>query len=191
MGVSNMGDPNIQVGIQTYRGYPNIWGDPNIQGPSKDMGVPKQTGGIQTYGGCLSIYLKSDHYQILSRKVEMRFCSSSGQNIGQYIRHPTASCSYQHTVQNSKEYFEKKWIKYAKLKKKSKMADVVQDYKKMFGCPLYIQNTKKACFVRLRGVHMLPYIWMLPVCKQQNESMFCPNKGASICPHTFGFPLYV
>ena len=38
-----------------------------------------------------SIYLISDHHQILSRK---RFCSSSGQNIGQYIRHIVAGCSY-------------------------------------------------------------------------------------------------
>ena len=40
----------------------------------------------------------------------------------------------------------------------------------MFGCPLYIHNTKKACFVRVRGIHMpqyiwmLPYVWMPPVC---------------------------
>ena len=34
----------------------------------------------------------------------------------------------------------------------------------MFGCPLYIHNTKKVCFVRL---------------------------GVSICTHTFGCPLYV
>ena len=59
----------------------------------------------------------------------------------------------------------------------------------MFGCPLCIHNTKKACFVRLRGctyathnlhvpiywIHPLyvlmpsyvwtpPYVWMSPVC---------------------------
>ena len=51
----------------------------------------------------------------------------------------------------------------------------------MFGCPLYIHNTKKACFVRLRGYPYAPihldavicldgplYVWMpsicLPVC---------------------------
>ena len=33
-----------------------------------------------------------------------------------------------------------------------------------FGCPLYINNTKKACFVRLRGCPYAPYIWMPPVC---------------------------
>ena len=32
----------------------------------------------------------------------------------------------------------------------------------MFGCPLYIHNTKKACFVRLRGCPYAPYIWMPP-----------------------------
>ena len=46
----------------------------------------------------------------------MRFCSSR-QNIGQYIGHLAGGCSYQHTEQNSKEYFEK-WIKYLNLKKK-------------------------------------------------------------------------
>ena len=70
----------------------------------------------------------------------------------------------------------------------------------MFRCPLYIHNTKKACFVRLRGcpyAHTFgcpnmfgcppvyldtplmfvlpPYVWMLPVCL-----------GAPI----FGHPLY-
>ena len=32
----------------------------------------------------------------------------------------------------------------------------------MFRCPLYIHNTNKACFVRLRGVHMPPYVWIPP-----------------------------
>ena len=119
-----------------------------------------------------SIYLKSDCHQILSRKVEMRFCSSSGQNIGQYIRHCIAGCSYQHTVQNSKEYSEK-MDKIFKIKKKTwwwkfKMADIVQDYTikccapNMFGCPLYIHNMKKACFVRLKWCPYATYIWMLP-----------------------------
>ena len=37
----------------------------------------------------------------------------------------------------------------------------------MFGCPLYIHNTKQACFVK--------------------ESMLCHTKRVSICHHTFGF----
>ena len=67
----------------------------------------------------------------------------------------------------------------------------------MFGCPLYIHNTKKACFVRLRGVHMPPYMWIPPEHQQHKESMLCQTKGVSICPHTFecphmfGCPLYV
>ena len=51
--------------------------------------------------------IRSPCFQTLSTKVETRFCSSSWQNTGQYIGHLTASCSYQHTVQNSKKYFEK------------------------------------------------------------------------------------
>ena len=122
MGVSKHG------GIQTYRWASKHTGDiqtyggiQTYKGPFKDIGASKHTGGIQTYEGCPPIYLKSNHHQILSRKVEMRFCSSSGQNIGQYIGHLAAGCSYQHTVQNPKEYFEK-WIKYLKLKKK--MAEI-------------------------------------------------------------------
>ena len=131
-------------------------------------------------------------------------------------------------------------------------------------CPLYIHNTKKACFVRLRNVHIphtfgcppvcwmppicmdAPHVWMVPICLdaphmppcmfghpicldvpvclgapcfdgpvcldtpidldaptyvddvwmlpvhiQHKESMLCQTKGVSICPHTFGCPLYI
>ena len=44
------------------------------------------------------------------------------------------------------------------------MADIVQDYKKMFGCPLYIHKTKKACFVRLRGYPYAPIHFDAPIC---------------------------
>ena len=56
----------------------------------KHMGASKHTGGCPNLWGhpvkwvfaTKSIYLKSDHHQILSRKIEMRFCSSSSrQNI--------------------------------------------------------------------------------------------------------------
>ena len=58
----------------------------------------------------------------------------------------------------------------------------------MFGCPLYIHNTRKACFVTLRVVHM-PHVWM-PSYVWMAPCMF-------ECPHMFGqypyvcFPLYV
>ena len=61
----------------------------------------------------------------------------------------------------------------------------------MFGCPLYIHNTKKACFVRQRECPYAPYIWMPPVHKQHNKSMLCQTKGCPYAPHTFGCPLYV
>ena len=44
-----------------------------------------------------------------------------GQNIGQFIRHLTAGCTYQHTVQNSGIFW--KMAKIFKIKKKNKMAD--------------------------------------------------------------------
>ena len=44
----------------------------------------------------------------------------------------------------------------------------------MFGCPLYIHNTKRACFVRLRGVHMPQYIWMCPMCLDAPCLFGCP-----------------
>ena len=63
----------------------------------------------------------------------------------------------------------------------------------MFGCCLdapCTYTTQKACFVRLRGVHMSPYIWMSPVHKQHNESMLCQTKGVSICPPYIWMPPY-
>ena len=77
----------------------------------------------------------------------------------------------------------------------------------MLGCPMYIHNTKKACFVRLRVAHMPPYIWMPPVCLDaphvwMTPSMFghapCLNAliylDTSIClmpPSMFGHPHFV
>ena len=105
----------------------------------------------------------------------MRFCSSSGQNIGQYIGHIAAGCSYQHNscptvlrvhiVQNSKEYFEK-WMRYLKLKK-NKMVKI-QDGR--YGSGLY---KKMVC---------PPHVWMPPVHIKYKESMFCQTKGVSIYP---------
>ena len=53
---------------------------------------------------------------------------------------------------------------------------------KMFGCPLYICNTKKACFVTLRGAHM-PHTFGCPICFD-GPYMF-------ECLHMCGHPLYV
>ena len=47
----------------------------------------------------------------------------------------------------------------------------------MFKCPLYIHNTKKACFVRLRGCPYAQYNWMAPICLD--------------APCMFGYPSYV
>ena len=47
----------------------------------------------------------------------------------------------------------------------------------MFGCLLYIYNTKKACFVRLRGCPYAPYIWM---------PHFWMHPLYVWLPHTFG-----
>ena len=66
-------------------------------------------------------------------------------------------------------------------------------YKKMFGCPLYIQNTKKACFVRFRGCPYAPIHLDAP-CMFRCCHMF----GWPTCmfghpmfghPHMFGCPL--
>ena len=57
----------------------------------------------------------------------------------------------------------------------------------MFGCPLYMHNTKKACFVRQRGCPDAPitfgyptYVWMPHVCLDA-PCMFR-------YPHMFGCP---
>ena len=46
--------------------------------------------------------------------------------------------------------------------------------------PLYIHNTKKACFFRLRGCPYAPYIWMPPY-------VWMPPCTLG-CPHMFGWP---
>ena len=72
----------------------------------------------------------------------------------------------------------------------------------MFGCPLYIHNTKKACFVRLRGcpyapIHLdPPYVWMHTVCLDAPTCLDGPlyvwmPPYASLyvwTPHMFGCP---
>ena len=40
-------------------------------------------------------------------------------------------------------------------------------------------------------IWMPPYVWMPPIHTQHKESMLCQTKGVSICPHTFGCPLYI
>ena len=74
-------------------------------------------------------------------------------------------------------------------------------YKKMSGCPLYIHNTKKACFVRLRGCpyapihsdsHMFdaPYVWMPLMFGWLPVSLDAPHMPPCMFghPHTFWCP---
>ena len=63
----------------------------------------------------------------------------------------------------------------------------------MFGCPLYIHNTKKACFIRLRGcpypsyIWMPPYVWM-PLYVQMTP--ICLDTPTCLdAPHMFGHPI--
>ena len=44
----------------------------------------------------------------------------------------------------------------------------------MFGCLLYMYNTKKACFVRLRGVHMPPIHLYTPICLDAHLYVWMP-----------------
>ena len=60
-----------------------------------------------------------------------------------------------------------------------------------FWMPLYIHNTKKACFVRIRGCPYAPIHLDAPCNAQHKESMLCQTKGVFICSHTFGCPLYI
>ena len=55
----------------------------------------------------------------------------------------------------------------------------------MFGCPLYIHNTKKACFVRLRGCPYAPYIWIPPICLDAPCMFEWPHMFGQP-PHMFG-----
>ena len=60
----------------------------------------------------------------------------------------------------------------------------------MFGCPLYIHNTKKACFVRLRGCPYAPIHLDAPICLDA-PCMFGWPPYVWTSPHMFGCPLYV
>ena len=80
----------------------------------------------------------------------------------------------------------------------------------MFGCPLYLHNTKKACFVRLRGCPYAPIHLDAPICLDGphmfgHPHMFgCPPICLPVCldtpicwiplyvrvPPVFGCPLY-
>ena len=65
----------------------------------------------------------------------------------------------------------------------------------MFGCLLYIHNTKKACFVILRRcpytpIHLdAPYVLMPPICLDDPCIFGYPHMFGH--PHMFGCPLYV
>ena len=63
---------------------------------------------------------------------------------------------------------------------------------KMFGCPLYIHNTKKACFVTLRGVHMPHTFGWPPVCLNAPicvDTPLCLDATYMFGhPHMFGCP---
>ena len=72
----------------------------------------------------------------------------------------------------------------------------------MCGCLLYIYNTKKACFVRLRGcpyvpIHLYaPYIWMHSLYIWMPPYVWMPHMFGwpPVCLdalHMFGCPLYV
>ena len=64
----------------------------------------------------------------------------------------------------------------------------------MYGCHLYIHNTKKACFVTLRSVHM-PHTFGCPICLDTPLYVWMPPclDGPCMfeCPHMCGHPLYV
>ena len=68
----------------------------------------------------------------------------------------------------------------------------------MFRCLLYIHNTKKACFVRLRVCPYAPYIWMPPVCWDAPICLDAPvcldtpiGLDAPICLDDVWTPLYL
>ena len=74
----------------------------------------------------------------------------------------------------------------------------------MFGCPLYIHNTKEACFVRLRGcpyasIHLdapmfgHPYVWMPLMFQWLPVSLDVPNMSPCMFGHLHmcGCPLYL
>ena len=130
-------------------GHSNIWGHPNIQGTIQTYGVSKLMGASK----CIGAY---GHPLSLTKHAFFVLCMYRGhQNRGA----PLFWCPLNMWT------LPYVW-----------MPPYVW---KMFGCPLYIHNTKKGCFVTVRGVHMhhtfdcpicldvpmfwcLPYVWMPP-----------------------------
>ena len=69
------------------------------------------------------------------------------------------------------------------------MADIVRIIQeKMFGCPLYIHKTKKACFVRLMGCPCAPIHLDAPICLDA-PCMFDANMFG--CPSCLDGSLYL
>ena len=80
-------------------------------------------------------------------------------------------------------------------------APIHLDAPHMFGCPQYVWMSsfmfEWPCMFG-QPPHMfgcppvcLDDVWIPVVHIQHKESMLCQTKGVSICPHTFGFSLYV
>ena len=66
---------------------------------------------------------------------------------------------------------------------------------KIFGCLLYIYNTKKACFVRLRGCPYVPYIWMPPyvwilLCIFGHPYVWMPSEYVCTLPYVWTPPMF-
>ena len=75
-----MGSVQTYRGIQTYRGCPE-------KGDSKHMVVPKQTGGIETYGECLNIWGMSKHTGVIQTCVGGVQTYGECQNIQEASKH--------------------------------------------------------------------------------------------------------
>ena len=149
---------------------------PNIQRPSKHMGASQHTGGIQTYGG-IQNYGAYGHPLSLTKHA---FFVSNNYliHLNKQNEKPTSTCFLCVVyVQGASKHMGHPYVWIPPECVWTLPYVWMPPYVwKMFGCPLYIHNTKKACFVTLRECPYAPYIWM--------PHMFG-------CPNMFGYPLYV
>ena len=152
------------------------------------MGASKHTGGIQTNGGYPNIWghpniwVVSKHGDIKTYRV--RGCPYASKHLDAPVCWDAPMFGWPPVCLDTPYV----WMLPVCLDAPCMLGHPLY-VRMMFGCPLYIHNTKKACFVRLRRCPYAPYIWMPPLHKQYKESMLCQTKGVSICPHLFGCPI--
>ena len=124
------------------------------------MGVSTHIQGASKHRGAPYVWMPPEHTQ----HKESMLCQSKGVSICPHTFGCPSVCLDAPICLDGPLYV---WMPH--------MPSCMLGHPHMFGCPLYMHNTKKACFVRVRGcpyapihldaplyVWMPPYVWMAP-----------------------------